>query len=574
MQTNRMKRLGVGLAVCAAVAVSSWPIKASHAQYDFHLTVDGTTYSCDYAGLSAAIDAVNEVWNGVITLNCPGQNIYFPANGAKTIRGGFVLDGLDANSARLDVAGGVDTQFFIIEPSASVIFRNITMQHAEHNGHGGAILVKDQGQLALESSVIAWCRSTGGAAGGGGAISMEGGGWLTLRGSELFGNTAFGSYGGAIEGQSAASNIVVDNSQINQNMTDTNGGGIFTRGSLYVTASTFDGNSAPWGAAIYGQKSGPGSLTNGVIENSVFQHNRAIAELGIVGWYSYSPSEPVSLTVTHSEFSNNYSKDAIVAVDTNLVVDASVFDAGGGIHTLSINTPIPQTTIIKNSVISGALEALWLQNTFTVTNVSIMNNQRGLIAGEGYRAYSGWAWGGAGTGYVENVTIDQSVEEDIKNSCFNLKIVNSTITHPSTTLGSFGNKPVAVWDRESRCAVPHILLKNTVIDAAIGVKACWFNASPSTPNDIKAEYTRASDNTCFRKPFPKLKPLMLGPLQDNGGPRVGAPGRERPLLTRLPLPGSVLIDGGGTCSPFDERGFSRDPVSCDIGAVEVGATAP
>jgi hypothetical protein len=60
---------------------------------------------------------------------------------------------------------------------------------------------------------------------------------------------------------------------------------------------------------------------------------------------------------------------------------------------------------------------------------------------------------------------------------------------------------------------------------------------------------------------------VLDPLADNGGP----------TLTRLPGAGSPALDGGGlvTLLATDQRGFPRDPVAPDVGAVDiVDTTAP
>ena len=568
MQTNCMKRLGVGLVVCAAVALSSWPIKASHAQYDFQLTVDGTDFSCDYAGLSAAIDAVNEAWRGVITLNCPGQNIYFPPNGAKHILGGLVLDGLDANSARLDVAAGVDTQFFIIEPSASVILRNITLQNAKHVGNGGAILIKDQGQLALENSVIAYCEAmvdSGYMLGRGGAIYMEGEGWVVLRSSELNGNFAHAfahDAGAAIAAPWGLGNVVLANSKLFYNGQYDHPGSIIVANSVQIVSSHVENNRGRVvaRAGIFQIESsnfqnnvGVSFISNVVtVNNSLFQGN----------WDVFV--DDGNITITHSEFSGNGRMFSEKYFGRNVVIDTSVFVGNGYANDEgepSSNLRQVPTTI-QNSIFSDHVSQYTLSfgRAFTLTNVSFVNNRGGLQV-EG------------GTGFLDNVTFSQTGTEDIYADCAALTIANSTISHYSTKITNYGQAPAAIANVTCPSpGVPNITLKNTVIDAPVGVKAC--DRIYPVPNDILGDLSVASDNSCKGYVGVSRTLIKLGPLQDNGGQMVGAPGRERPLLTHMPLPGSVLIDGGGLCSPFDARGFSRGLFMCDIGAVEVGATAP
>ena len=69
-----------------------------------------------------------------------------------------------------------------------------------------------------------------------------------------------------------------------------------------------------------------------------------------------------------------------------------------------------------------------------------------------------------------------------------------------------------------------------------------------------------------------LDPL-LGPLQDNGGPTVGAPGDSITLQTEALLPGSKAIDKGIAGGPMvDERGFAvvgeAQGTSPDVGAFQ------
>ncbi len=60
-------------------------------------------------------------------------------------------------------------------------------------------------------------------------------------------------------------------------------------------------------------------------------------------------------------------------------------------------------------------------------------------------------------------------------------------------------------------------------------------------------------------------PAALDALADNGGP----------TLTHMPLGGSPAINAGANCAAIDQRGANRPfGASCDIGAVENGATKP
>ena len=221
------------------------------------------------------------------------------------------------------------------------------------------------------------------------------------------------------------------------------------------------------------------------------------------------------------------------------------------------------TTTIQNSIFSDYVSQYTLNvgKSFTLTNVSFVNNRGGLLAN-------------GGTGFLDNVTFSQTGTEDIYAGCAALTIANSTISHYSTRITNYGQAPAAIANfTDVTCpspGVPNITLKNTVIDAPRAVKAC--DRIYPVPNDIVGENSVVTDRSCTIYAAQRAL-IMLGPLQDNGGQWVGAPGRERPLLTHLPLPGSGLIDSGSNCSPFDARGFSR-PAPCDRGAVEFGATGP
>ena len=96
-------------------------------------------------------------------------------------------------------------------------------------------------------------------------------------------------------------------------------------------------------------------------------------------------------------------------------------------------------------------------------------------------------------------------------------------------------------------------------------------AAFNTPLNCQGVITYAGNNLQYNgmscgPSILKTDPLF-GPLQDNGGPRIGVLGVGLPTL--LPLPGSPAISGGEVdlCQPTDERGFPRT-ISCDLGALQ------
>lgn len=76
-----------------------------------------------------------------------------------------------------------------------------------------------------------------------------------------------------------------------------------------------------------------------------------------------------------------------------------------------------------------------------------------------------------------------------------------------------------------------------------------------------------NDGTCGFGAGRDALSLLLGTLQDNGGPTP----------THLLPPGSAAVEVGqaDACSAFDQRGYSRTVgLTCDIDAVEAGAGDP
>ncbi|MCB1261950.1 MAG: hypothetical protein KDB33_16420, partial [Acidimicrobiales bacterium] len=106
---------------------------------------------------------------------------------------------------------------------------------------------------------------------------------------------------------------------------------------------------------------------------------------------------------------------------------------------------------------------------------------------------------------------------------------------------------------------PILTITDTVVATDGAHAACALTAGAVTSGGGNV----VSDGTCGLDEASDLSgvgDVGLGPLADNGGP----------TLTRLPAPGSPLLDRAvGTCGPADQRGLPRPQgPACDTGAVE------
>jgi hypothetical protein len=107
---------------------------------------------------------------------------------------------------------------------------------------------------------------------------------------------------------------------------------------------------------------------------------------------------------------------------------------------------------------------------------------------------------------------------------------------------------------------PSLQVKNSVIAGDGGGLCTNVIAVESLGHNAGTDACGLDDGTDLAIADP-----LLGPLTDNGGP----------TRSRRPLPGSPLIDAGGTCGATDQRGLTR-PVgpACDIGAIEANVLTP
>jgi len=194
-------------------------------------------------------------------------------------------------------------------------------------------------------------------------FTVDSGADVTLVGFTIMGG--LDDIGGGIEnsGTLTVTDSTIDhNSAFSNGVIDYGGGGIFTFGTLTVSNSTIANNSA---TGSYGSGGGidddAGTLT---ISNSTIANNSAVgAGGGIFTWFG---SGTGSLTVTDSTIANN----------------SATGGEGGGICNVLGTMTVTNSTIANNSATGGEGGGISsLYGTMTVTNSTIANNSASPAGG-------------------------------------------------------------------------------------------------------------------------------------------------------------------------------------------------
>lgn len=229
----------------------------------------------------------------------------------------------------------------------------------------------------------------------------------------------------------------------------------------------------------------------------------------------------------------------------------------GAIHAIGIQGLSVEDSTFTN----GSLFGVW---AFRVNNVTVKrstfskNFSRGIELDDCQSCL------------IENVTVSQNQDYGISiyasavDGGYNVTVNNSTLTENGSNITNGGNLLVEFTDSINNKLIVNnsILAMNDVLK-----KNCHWNASGTqTGHRIIATNSLFDDSSCEQLGSGNiLADPQLGPLADNGGFTP----------TRLPLPGSPLVDAGANnlCSKEDQRGLPR-PINsstgprCDMGSVE------
>jgi hypothetical protein len=329
------------------------------------------------------------------------------------------------------------------------------------------------------------------------------------------------------------SNLNINGALITHNLSlDSIGGGVANSGNAVVSIvnSTISDNFAGTTGGGFSDENAQGTLD---VSNSLFVGNAAAGNGGAI--FVASPDT----TITNTQFEGNNSGGSgggIFAGGVKLVVQASTFadnvasQGGGGIEFATSGSGLANGSTVTNSTLNG--------------NIAL--NRNVLTGGGGIDASAAFS----GELLLGSDTIDG-----------NFAAQGGGVA----TAGTAGSSVI----------VQNTIIAKNLLDNVGGSGTDAFGAFLDNGGNLVGVSGPGSGNTGFTAPSTQTgtaaQPLdpLLGQLEDNGGPTVGAAGQSMTLETQDLLAGSPAINkalmGGAT---VDERGFARDTTP-DVGAFEL-----
>lgn len=485
---------------------------------------------------------------GAIASAQPGDTIRFNSNlagqtialnsGQLEIDKELIVDGADAPG--LTVSGNSTTRVMRLQGGQNLTLRNLIVADGVTSDRGGGILAEQGSNLVVENSQI-----NNNTAGVGGGILAE------FRANATVVNTTFDG-----------------NNSISGN-DERSGGAIASEseGDLTVRDSEFTNNSGINGGAINVVH------TNLIVENSTFQNNTSTANGSTRETFGYggaiytdgaSPNDggvtSGQIIIRNSRIESNqgqgqgggaflfvYPPDEVI-VEDSVILDNQLRESpngdalGGGIRHGNGDLTIRDTTVANNSSERQG-GGLWIGERSPVRLVNTTFSGNRAIEADGV--------GGLGGAIF-----------DASDTSVTTEIVNNTIAN--NVAGAFGGAVFAGDGREVR-------VTNTIFDNNTGNNEFDIQQQTNRPltdggNNIQfpAKLTDLGNDTNVTNQITIVDP-QLGPLQDNGG---GIP-------THALQSGSPAIDAGQAISGLetDARDAPRDG-QIDIGAFEFGASVP
>jgi hypothetical protein len=556
--------------------------------FDTHTPAAGTLTlrdAIDMANQTPGNKVIQLLVPGVYNITLPGANTGTNASGAFTIlpSGGNVTI-LNASHGTVTVNGNGLDRVFDINPAADANFNDeftVTLQGITISGgiaspgdgtQGSGGGIRDQGiaSLTLNNVIIANNIATA----DGGGIAMENTvntHWVLTINNTIIENNHAGDAGGGIETDGSSKvfitgGAILNNTCVNQGagiwldaIADPNNANVLDGAALSVTNTLIRGN-----AALDMLGGGIGNAGNGTV--TIFGSTIAGNFSGGMGGGFGDENGQGSLSVTNSLFLDNVAfadgggvqEGGPTTTLTRSEIDGNVSGAtGGGVIDTGTTLTVLRCTIANNTAAGnmttnaggGGIE-LETTGASTITTSTITGNRALNNAGVNGGGIDAQALAGA------------------------LMLLNDTITSNFAAQGGGIDR--------GGLAGANVKLENTIIAlniAANGVDLFSPNGSPfrdlggnllGVAADANAGLGAAFGGLSTTQVGTLAQPLnpLLGPLGNNGGPMIGAPGTLQVLKTQTPLhDSSVRGKGVKAGAPATDELGNPITTSVSVGAV-------
>ena len=558
---------------------------------------DCTSAPCHTIGHAIGVSSAGDTINVAAGTYSPSGNnesfplsIFIPLTIAGAGSGGTIVD-----------ASQMNTVFSVSNSSGTVALSGMTIQNgkAPDGGKGGGGIYST-GALTLTDVTLSQ-NFSGQGTGDGGNGSNGGGIWssgtLTLTNVTLSHNATGqgahsqsgvggngGNGGGIFGADMKLTNVTVSNNTTgNGGDGDTvdgwsggsggSGGGIYQSGVLTLTNVTVNANSTgPGGSGADGGNGGNGGGiccgSGGLLTNVTLAGNQAGGGGGGSGSCVVFPGAGCLGTSAFGGAGGNGGGISGGGALTNVTLNGN--RAGGGGTGPGV-PPVACAVITGGGCTStggagGAGGGIY--GGGGLTNVTLNNNVTGR-GGDNAGGDGGNGGDGGGIYIVPDVSLLSGYVLQLTNVTLNGNLTGGA---GMGSKGKVGNGGGIGGNTAGQASLSNSILANS--PSSLGGDCGKVNTVPTSKGGNVAD-----DKSCGLTGTGDLSGVdpLLGPLQDNGGPSLGATGATSPTLTIALMPGSRAIGDGlaANCPATDQRLAPRPAgKACDSGAFQTGATPP
>lgn len=426
------------------------------------------------------------------------------------------------------------------------------------DGNGGQILNVPSNTAPVSVNISGLTLQGGQSSGNGGAIYAGQNVALTLQNVAFTGNAA--RSGGAIFADWGSATLSISQCSFTANAATSAGGAIFNYAAPSISNTTFSGNTATAGGAIFDVSMANSGPLPGTIGASVFSGNSASAGGGAI--WAQSP-----LTITGSSLTGNSSAQSggaifevssLLSLSYDTISNNSASQNGGGIASMGLNTSITTSTISGNTA---------QRNGGGIQNTGPLVVGNSLISGN---SAQNWGGGVFNSGYatLSNDTLAGN-SADMGGGIYSeqeLQVSFTTLSGNSATSGTTGGGALNSNDNL-------LGLRNTIFAASASGQNCRIQFVPAVQDQ---GYSLSDDSSCTAvlSAATDTNNIAAG-LSSAGLANNGGPTETIALLSSSPAAGAIpiasCVDSEQMVVATDQRGMSRinSTQKCDSGAYAI-----